>query len=712
MTAARKFSAFTALLLFLISCNRQQPTSIDNWSEIDTVQDLWTAAPQRMHYLFSMLDLTIEALAPVQTSLSKGDTLLAAKQLLAYFRQTNRKWIETTLELPDEAIALPLADALLHDSIIIRGPAIKIPRDKHDGWQWDFTGPEKDDEFGYSLNGHKYLPALFVATEKTSNDQYIAKFDRIIKDWILHHPLPAPGDSIYLVLDTSQSLDYRDIGEVEWRTLEAGQRLGAGWPQLFYAFQTADAFTPAARLLMLSSLAEQANYLRNYHKSGHNWTTMEMNGLALAALSFPEFKTSEDWAAYALEVMKRELQRQVYPDGVQTEISTKTQWVALRRFESVAENFSKAGRELSSAYLQRLEEMYNYLAYAMRPDGHQPLNNDSDREDIRPWVLQAASKLNRPDWEWIATNGKSGDMPAEGPTVTFPWAGIHVMRNNWHKEAHWAFFDTGPDGTGHQHRDKLHLSIAAFGKDLLVDGGRYTHQNYFSFDPTIWRGYFRSSFSHNLILVDGHGQKAGPTRANSPLEVGKNYVHTTIYDYAHGTFEHGYEDVPGTAIHARSLLYLHDRYWIVLDQFKTDRPRNIQVLWHYAPDCQVVLRGNEATSNNPQGANLRILPLGPTDWHAAILEGQEKPVIQGWYSADYGIKVPNPTVVYSANIEESSNFAWLLAPAAGIVPVFDADFQVLNEAVSLSIVQKGAAPTVITLPLDGQAGKVIVKRGK
>ena len=693
---------------FLYCCTNDRTSNMQHWQEVKTVDDLWNTYPNQLHSLFAELDLQQPGLSHINEMLSNGDTVGGAENLLGYFRETDRSWVVTSLELPTDKDALKIANSLRSDTVIRNGKSVKIPVNPDGGWQWKYTGPDMDDEFGYSLNSHSYLPTLFVAFKIKSDKKYVEVFDRLIKDWVIHHPLPEKNDSIYLVLDPSRSLDWRDIGEVEWRTLEAGRRLGATWPQTFYAFQNENSFSPAARLLMLSSIYEQANYLRHYHKSGHNWTTMEMNGLALIGLAFPEFKAADNWAEYALQVMVNEINRQVYPDGVQTEISTKTQWVALRRFESVAENFRKADRQVSESYLHRLEEMYNYLAYSMRPDGHQPLNNDSDREDLRPRILKAANKFDRPDWQWIATNGKTGNLPEASPTVTFPWAGIHIMRNGWDDQAHWTLFDTGPYGTGHQHRDKLHLSIAAFGKDILVDGGRYTHKDYFSFDPAIWRGYFRSSFSHNVILVDGKGQNAGSDRAETALVEHEDFLHHPNYDYALGTFSDGYQEVEGTAIHTRSVLYLRDKYWVVLDHFKTDRSREIQVLWHYAPDNHVTLENNEAVSTNQNGANLRIVPLGEIEWKTEIIEGQEKPFIQGWYSEDYGIKVPNPTLIYSTTIHQSSTFAWILAPAKGNIPTIHAQFQEEEQVVKLSISKSDLNPVSITLPLDGNLSSVNV----
>ncbi|PHN05492.1 alginate lyase family protein [Flavilitoribacter nigricans] len=686
------------LLFILLGC--VGTTDPSDWTGVDTVAEVWEVYPERIRSLFAALDTDRDELAAVQQQLSEGDTLAAAESLVAYFRQLDRDWVAGALDPMSQAEAFPIALTMLADSVSIHEVKDRIPRNEDGGWQWDHTGPEQDAEFAYSLNTQSYLPALYIYFASIEDAESVALFDRIVKDWVVHHPLPAEGDSIYLVLQTPSNIDYRDIGEMEWRTLDTGRRLGSAWPQLFYAFQGVDAFSPATRLLMLSSMAEQAAYLRQYHKSGHNWTTMEMNGLALVGLGFPEFRSSEDWVDYALGVMSEEINRQVYPDGIQTEVSTKTQWVALRRFETIAVNLGKAGREVSDQYIKRLEEMYNYLAYGMRPDGNQPLNNDSDLEDLRPRVLTAAEKFARTDWVYIATNGEKGVRPEVGPTLTFPWAGIHIMRNGWDAKAHWSLFDTGPYGTGHQHRDKLHLSVTAFGKDLLVDGGRYTHRDYFSFDPTMWRGYFRSSFSHNTILVDGNGQNAGALRADAALESGTDYIHRADLDYAAGSFEQGYENVEGTAVHSRSVLYLRDQYWIVLDKFATDRPRDLQVLWHYAPSCEVVLEDLQAVSTNADGANLRIVPAGKENWAPKIIKGQEKPHIQGWYSANYGEKVPNPTLVYSTSIEQSATFAWVLVPKDGLVGAVDAKIEEKAEVVVITVTEAGHDPVVITLPRD------------
>lgn len=695
---------FTAALLSCtLSTDGQNARASSKWMSINSEQELWEQYPNRIRLLIDALDLKRKELEQVQRYAEEGDTVAACKALLRHYKQSDAAdWLlEKEIE-GDKPAFHSLAALLLKDSIYLREAQVRMPETTNGGWKWDYQGPYKDAEFGYSLNGHKYLVALLSSWIETKNDAYVRRLDTLIRDWVIHNPLPPPEDSIYLVLaSTSEQLDWRDIDEVIWRTLEAGNRLGVSWPQVFYHFQTSHAFTPAARLLMLSSLVEQARYLQIYHKQGHNWTTMEMNGLALAGLTFPEFREANEWASYAMKVMETEIHRQVYPDGLQTELSSKTQWVALQRFESLARHFQLAGRHVEDGYMRRVEDMYHFLAYSMRPDGHQALNNDADREDLRPRILKAADIYERADWLWIASNGKQGEMPQQGPSLVFPWGGIHIMRSGWNAQAHWAFFDTGPYGTGHQHRDMLHLSISAYGKDLLVDGGRYTHKDYFSFDPTNWRGYFRSSFSHNTILVDGKGQKAGPVRTDSALTAEEDYFSTAEFDFARGHFVDGYEDTEGEVMHSRAVLYLKDNYWLVLDQLVSDRPRNIQALWHFAPSCEVQVTDEAVQSVNVDEANLTILPVGEVaaSLDLSIIKGQETPVIQGWYSGDYGSKVPNSTAVYSQTIQDSTSLAWILLPWKGKQPKMKASIIHEDaETIRFQITVDDQDPTIINIP--------------
>ncbi|MCK4625302.1 MAG: heparinase II/III-family protein, partial [Phycisphaerae bacterium] len=298
--------------------------------------------------------------------------------------------------------------------------------------------------------------------------------------------------------------------------------------------------------------------------------------------------------------------------------------------------------------------------------------------------------------------------PKGQPSVVFPWAGQMIMRSGWDADAHWAFFDVGPWGTAHYHSDKLHLSVAAFGRDLLVDSGRYTYV--YVGPQRAWHLYFRYSASHNVILIDGHGQNPDQREVSKPMKK-DSFAVEAAFDFARGTFEKGYMEVKGQAVHTRAVLYVRGKFWVVVDRITTDRPRDIEALWHYHPACAVEIEDGSVTSTDAGKGNLRIVPVSPLPWKVQIVKGREKPSIQGWYSVRYNVKEPSPTAVYSAKIEKSATFAWILVPAKGTVP--KAKAEIISEKdgiIRVGVSLPGAKPVIVTIPLkEGKPG--IEKKG-
>ena len=302
--------------------------------------------------------------------------------------------------------------------------------------------------------------------------------------------------------------------------------------------------------------------------------------------------------------------------------------------------------------------MWNYLAYIIRPNGKNPLNNDSDYEYIADRISRHAKEYNRADWQYIATQGKEGTRPERGPSVAFPWAGQAIFRSSWKADALWSFFDFGPTGTAHRHYDKNHLSIHAYGRDLLVDSGRY------SYVGDKWRNYFTGTQSHNTLLVDGKAQKVmGPLTENAMTD---QFAITDNYAYARGHYDHGYVGLDGEATHTRAVAFIDNTFWIVVDRVETNQPRDITALWHFHPDNKVAVSGNKDIFTQNEQGNLRLVSATPEAWKMCLVEGQEKGQekggIQGWYSVKYNSKVPSPTMVCETKIEKSTNWAWLIMP--------------------------------------------------
>ncbi|MBX7255202.1 MAG: heparinase II/III family protein [Candidatus Hydrogenedentes bacterium] len=609
----------------------------------EDLADFAKSNSERIKALFDSIDLQKPELASVQAAAVKQDWGKACASLVEYYQNTANPAFPSLLPKPQvDAAAIAKADAVLNDTFTFYDLTDKVPRRPEGGLDWNHTGPNSDKEWAWALNRHFHLDWLLDAYLTTGDAKYAAAWDAQVRDWILQNPFAEP-----------------EKNPLVWRGLETHFRVRA-WARGFYALQHEPAFSPETRILLLSSIPDHARYLRNFHKQTSNWIAMELYGLAVAGVAWPEFRDAAAWVDYSVGRLTKELDAQVYPDGAQMELTTSYHRVTLSNFQSISDLLQRAGRPVPGQFRDTIERMWDYLAYTLDPTGYSPLNNDSDSAQNAQRIDEAARSFNRPDWTYIATNGNAGECPKDPPSRGFPWAGQLVMRSGWQKDADWAFFDVGPAGIGHRHADKLHLSVVSHGRDVLVDSGRYT---YVGGD---WRRYFVGTASHNTLLVDGKGQVDKPYSVTEPLD--QQIVIAPEYDLGYGIYDSGYAGLEGTATHERLVYYKRGQYWIVLDRINTDRPRSITALWHFHPDCTVALGNLTAASTNDGAGNVRVVPSEGVDWSVLVVSGQEQPVIQGWWSREYNHKVASPTAVYKKAMDTSATFAWLIVPSEGVPP--------------------------------------------
>ena len=655
---------------------------VKNWQELKTTEDVYEAYPERMNAMLRALDLDKKGLEKVREAYKDNNILLACRELLDYYKNSHAAGIIRREKAPVSGKTDAKADSIIRDIYTFQRVSGQVPRLDDGHLDWNCTGPENDMEWAWALNRHYPVQQLLDAWFKTGNPRYARYIDSFIKDWIISSwPYPAKKSSTAM-----------------WRGLEVSFREKV-WAQVFYGMMNSGYLSPATRLLILASLPDHADYARYYHARGGNWLTMEMTGLATVATAWPEYRKSSEWLDYSVKAMTQSLRRQVYDDGAQTELTSHYHRVALINFAQFQEICQNARKTLPDYYGKTLEKMYNYLACTMRPDGYGLLNNDSDLDYTRDFILHAAAKYHRNDWEFIASCGRSGIEPADGPSFFFPWAGQLISRSGYDPKAQWSFFDMGPWGTGHQHNDKLHISVATFGHDFLVDGGRFAYRGAVA---DKYRKYARGSQSHNVILIDGCGQSPGPERAEEPLP-GKYYKITGKFDYACNSFDR-FMGLPGKARHIRALFYVRGNFWIIADRVTTDRPRKINVLWHWHPDCKVKILNDHIVSATNAGGTLLIIPAGETKWEIRKVKGQDEPDIQGWYSPVYNVYEPNTVSIYSTNIKTGKTFVWLLFPSERETPdirtrILSQDADVVKVEVKLA--NKGI--WVVTIPFSDRS---------
>lgn len=663
------------LIVFLIATFHINLTA-QNWKAITTVEDVCEVYPEKMYEMLSAFNLNYPGLEKVKKAHADGLLVEACKLLLDYYKKSD-SGVHLRRELPAPSSAsIAMADTILKNVFVVQNVRGQVPWREDGHRDWYYKGPNKDREWAWLSNRHSQVNQVLEAYFDTGNPNYAEYIDLLLRDFIIAS-MPYPG------VKSSTSV---------WRGLEVAARAKV-WPKVFFGLQKSEFLSPATRLFILSSLPDHAHYNRNFH-SQNNWLTMEISALATVAADFPEYEKSPEWLKYAVNTISESMKGQVYPDGTQTELTSHYHNVARYNFVLFKEICDRANHPLPSFFETTIEKMYAYTAHTIRPDGHGLLNNDGDLDENVDRVLKGAKAYNHPDWAYIATNGSKGVKPAEGPSWFYPWAGHLISRSGYDRDAHWSFFDVGPWGSGHQHNDKLHLSVSAYGRDLLVDAGRFAYTGEIA---EKFRGYARGSQGHNVLLIDGQGQSPGPKLAESPVPENQWKI-TDEYDYAFSSFDE-FIDVDGEIEHNRTLYYQRGEFWVVVDRVTTDRPRQVEALWHWHPDCNVMVESDRVRTEHAMG-NLQIIPVGGQKWDIKLVKGQEDPELQGWYSEEYNKYEPNPTAVYSTRIENTATFVWVLYPSEK--PVKEVRAELIEQKIDKIKVRlqvSGKTELVVTVPL-------------
>jgi hypothetical protein len=506
--------------------------------------------------------------------------------------------------------------------------------------------PNRYAEWTWQLNRHPFWVTLRDAYWRTGDERYARAYVEQITHWIRSCPVPS---------------DSGNRRGSPWRTIEAGIRMGGSWMEAFFGFLPSPSFTDEAIALVMKSLADHARHLLRW-RTGGNWLTMEANGLCTVGVMFPEFKEAEMWRQTALQWLYEELDRQVYPDGAQFELTTGYHQVALRNFLAPYELCRLNGIPVPDGYVEKLERMFNYNLYAAMPDGRLPSLNDGAWHDVRRDLYRGWRLFpHRRDFLWLASEGARGEKPAH-LSYAFPYAGQFVIRSGWDRDSLYMMIDAGPFGYGHQHEDMLSVVLYAYGRVLITEGGNY------AYDSSRWRRYVLSTRSHNTIMVDGMDQHRRGLRetyvVDEPLP---NFFETTPEcDHFEGRYDHGYGPKRDRSVsHTRRVTFVKGkrRFFLVTDlvEVRDDKPHRIDSIFHL--DVEGVQTGKNGTVVTVQeGPNLVIAPVSDGEISLEVVTGQTDPVVQGWVPAS-GYRVrPIPTPIFTVETDRDISIAYILYP--------------------------------------------------
>ncbi len=649
--------------------NTPDPTAVVRLDGVELLAHVGARQWMTDTELFVSLDLDLPALAAVKKNFKAGHIAAAKAALAKHFRQRTTPrwhfdWRQPAFRDPkSRARSVSAADKiLLHKFDYPKGPGQKSTLDF--GAKIDWTANPTDGEarthlWNESINRHFHFRTLADAYWETGQDKYAKEIADEILDWTASNPAPMLSNG-----------NRMPNGCEAWQTLTTGIRLADTWPHALYRCLGSPAFSDDAICAMLKSVNEQARHLRRWTSLG-NWLTAESNGLYTAGVLFPEFRHAREWRRVALERLYKQLDDEVYPDGMEYELAAGYNCWVLREFANILElaDLNDLRGEVPADFLAKMEKMFNYLLYASMPGGQIPGLNDSGNADIRK-ELAAGFKLfpQRQDFQFVATGGKSGHAPTE-TSHAFHYVGHYVMRSGWDKDATYLLFDAGPFGFGHQHEDKLHFVLWSHGRQLVLDPGN------FSYDKSRWRRYVLSTDSHNTIMVDGEGQQRRGRRETyfwprpwtlpAPPTDDTRWFSTPEADCAVGTYANGYETANSSAVtHQRRIVFVkRERIFLVMDTLtpRDKREHRYEALFHLDAANATIDEKTKTVRTENADANLAIVPLADNGLSVQVVKGKEDEPVQGWANHPWRAI---PTAIYTKFSKGVVTFFFVLAPSA------------------------------------------------
>ncbi|RBQ07948.1 heparin-sulfate lyase HepC [Pedobacter miscanthi] len=539
---------------------------------------------------FNAINLAYPGLEKVNKLYSSGEYDAAAKELLTYYR--NRKTVKhPEFNVGDEARFrgkdIGKANLLKADNALQH----KFQPQKGYGYydygtdiNWDLW-PVKDNEVRWQLHRVTWWQPMAMAYRSSADEKYAKEWIFQFRDWARKNPL---GKS-------------KENDSFAWRPLEVSDRIQS-LPGTFNLFVNSPNFTPAFLLEFLTLFNQQSDYIiKNYSEQG-NHLLFEAQRVLGAGSIFPELKAAAVWRKSGIEVLNREIKKQVYPDGMQWELSPVYHVASIDIFLKAYQSARLAGaeKEFPESYIKTIENMVVATANISFPDYNTPMFGDS-------WLIEKEGRLKafatwakafpaNEEIKYFATDGASGALPnylSHGLTT----AGFYTFRNGWNNKSTVMILKASPPGEFHAQPDNGTFELWVKGRNFTPDAGCYIYSG--DAEVNKKRNWYRQTRVHSTLTLDN--QNMVITKAQQNIwTTGKNL---DILTYTNPS----YADLN----HQRTVLFIDQQYFLIIDQAIGKATGNLDVHFQLKEDSKPVFdqAKNKVYTTYGDGNNLLIQSL-------------------------------------------------------------------------------------------------------
>lgn len=386
---------------------------------------------------------------------------------------------------------------------------------------------------------------------------------------------------------------------------------------------------------ILIALKRHGDFLadRNHYEPQYNHGINEAAALLLLAKSFPDLEGSDKWLKIAEERLNTSVISAVDEDGVLVENSPYYHFYALEKYWEIFKYTKKFDQAVGQNFEQKINKMIDYATYILQPNQEIPLLGASLERKIRnSGIDKEISQLNQ-NFLYVLTRGRQGKKPAN-LNVHYSVAGQTILRSGWTGESGFTgqtqlIFDIGPFRTLHSHLDALSFSLYGNGLSLIPDSGLYTY------DDGLYKNYFRGTYAHNTVVVDGQDQKEGTA-------VGGNFLEGDGYSYQSAEHEL-YDGVK----HERAITLLGKNLVLITDNLSSQSFHTYEQLFHLFPGAKLTTNNlNVEGLGNSENQSIRIHQIVSKGISVNNYLSENNPV-KGVCSVEYGKLIPCYTISYS-----------------------------------------------------------------
>jgi heparan-sulfate lyase len=494
---------------------------------------------------FERINLSYPGLDKVRQQVSSGHYDQAADLLLDYYRhRTNVRLTEYNIAdrtkytgKPLSAVVQEKADkALLHQFQPHKGYGY-FDYGKDINWQlW----PVKDNEVRWQLHRVTWWQPMGLAYWSTGDEKYAKEWVYQFRDWVKKNPLGLSKDN----------------DQYAWRPLEVSERIQS-LPATFNMFINSPNFTSRFLLEFLNSYDEQAAYIPPHYTDKGNHLLFEAQRVITAGCFFPELKNSEGLRKSGVGILNREITKQVYPDGMQFELSPTYHNATIDIFLNALRSTQMSGEtnDFPVSYQKTVENMILATINFSFPDYTFPMFGDS-------WLTEKAAALKQyrswagafPDNQvirYFATDHQQGTPPSylsHGLTT----AGFYTFRSGWENNATVMVLKASPPGEFHAQPDNGTFELWVKGRNFTPDAGVYVYSGDAEINKL--REAYRQTKVHQTLTLDD--QNMVITKAQL-----QKWVTSSTRDVLTYT-NPSYPEME----HRRSVLFIDQQYFIIIDK--------------------------------------------------------------------------------------------------------------------------------------------------